>query len=217
MTIYCPTCNRSSEECAFVGEFCEFCAAEKIKRNIDLSGIAKVYQCRFCNRIKVANEFVSMKEDEDALGMAIRLSLRIKDCKVMVNDFRRGIAKCTLVCNYNNESFRFDTDIKVKLLHETCQRCYRISSGYFQGLIQLRGDRVRIERMLKRIERYMESSGAYITKTEDAPNGVDVYVSDKKAANEFFIEKKIKATRSYTLYGIKRGKQVYRNTYAVHL
>lgn len=213
MTIYCPTCNRSSEQAAFVGEFCEFCISDKLRRK--LPEMIRVYQCRFCKKIKVVNTFE--EDGERSLQRAVAVATKL-DCKVKILEQRRnGIIRCRLYCNYEDGKVSFEQEFKLKIQNETCQRCYRISAGYYQGIVQLRGNRMKMAKITEKLKAYLEKNGGFITKIEDVTNGFDIYVSDKQVTNNFFIQKEMKPERSYRLFGVKNGKKMYRNTYALHL
>lgn len=215
MPIYCPTCNRSNEECQFIGEFCEFCIADKLRKTIPKK--VDVYQCRFCNRVKVGQTWVEAGNEKRALGKAIMHDLNNK-FEVGVLDFgRRNRAKCMITKKLDLGSVSFEEDIEIKILHETCQRCFRISAGYYQGIVQLRGNREKMDRMMAKLSRYLERRDGYVTKVEEVQGGIDIYVSNKDAANGFFIAHDLKPVKSYRLWGMKKGKKVNRNTYALHL
>jgi nonsense-mediated mRNA decay protein 3 len=215
MPIYCPTCNRSSDDCHFVGEFCEFCTGDKLRKKIPKS--LTVYQCRFCKRVKVGNTWLEAGNEKRVVGKAVMHDIG-NGFEVGILEFgRNGIAKCLMTKKIDDAEVSFEAEIGIKRLHETCQRCYRISAGYYQGIVQLRGDREKMNRMMAKISRYLERRGGYITKVEDVTNGIDIYVSDKEAANNFFIDHDLKPLRSYRLWGMKKGKKVNRNTYALHV
>lgn len=75
----------------------------------------------------------------------------------------------------------------------------------------------RINNLIAKITKYVQRRGGFIAKMEDIEGGKDVYVSDKLMMNEFFKDYDIKPIRSFRLYGMKRGKKLYRNTYSLHL
>jgi NMD protein affecting ribosome stability and mRNA decay len=81
----------------------------------------------------------------------------------------------------------------------------------------LRGSGERINNLIKKITKYVERREGFITKIEIVENGKDVYVSDKLIMNEFFKDYELKPKRSFRLYGMKRGKKLFRNTYSLHL
>lgn len=215
MARYCPTCNRSSDECQFVGEFCEHCIAGKLRRT--MPKMIRTYQCRFCNRVKVGQTFMDPGNEKRVLGKAIAHELGSEFEVGVLNYGHRGVATCRVTKKFDGVPVSFEIDITIKELHETCQKCYRISAGYYQGIVQLRGNRDKMARLMAKLSRYLERRGGYITKVEDAPNGIDIYVSHKEAANGFFIAHDLKPVKSYRLWGVKRGKKVNRNTYSLHV
>ena len=215
MPKYCPTCNRSSDDCSFVGEFCGFCVADKLKRKMPKT--LKIYQCRFCKRVKVGQTFMEAGNEKRVLSRAIKYELGPAFEVGVLQYGRNGIAKCVITQAVEGGDAKFEADINIKLLHETCQKCYRISAGYYQGIVQLRGDREKMDRIQAKLGRYLERRGGYITKVEEADNGLDIYVSNKEATNNFFIDHDLKPLRSYRLWGVKKGKKINRNTYALRL
>ncbi len=215
MPKYCPTCNRSSDDCIFVGEFCEFCIAEKLRKHIPR--FIRIYQCRLCNRVKVGQTFMEPGNEKRVLGKAIMHEVG-SEYEVGVLEFgRNNIARCMITKKFDEGKVGFEVDITIKQLHETCQRCFRISAGYYQGIVQLRGTSDKMERMQAKLSRYLERRGGYITKVEGKDGGLDIYVSNKEAANNFFQDHDLKPLRSFRLWGVKKGKKVYRNTYSLHV
>lgn len=213
MTIYCPTCNRSSDECRFIGEFCEFCAASKLKMKVP--DFARISQCRFCERLKIKGEYVEM--NMDSLGRALKYALGIPTYKVKVESYSNGMAYIAVHGETEPAKAGVHMKIRIRIIHATCKRCFRISAGYYQGVIQLRGNRMKIERLKANLKRYLEKRDEFISKEEPETNGIDLYVSSKAAANSFFMDYKLKPEKSFRLFGMKRGMKVYRNTYALHL
>jgi NMD protein affecting ribosome stability and mRNA decay len=212
ITIYCPLCNKSSDEIRFVGNFCESCIIKKLEKRIPDK--VTVYQCRFCNRIKEGRIFSRM--GNKALARAIRIELKLQE-DVKVKAFNSEEVSAVFRAEVDGEKVIFPKRLALKIAHETCQRCYRISSGYYEAIVQLRGNFVKINSIIARITKYVEKRGGFIAKVDKVENGKDVYVSDKLAMNEFFNYCHLKPTRSFRLYGMKNGKKVYRNTYSMHL
>jgi NMD protein affecting ribosome stability and mRNA decay len=113
-----------------------------------------------------------------------------------------------------NEDFVvFNNTFDVKRIHQICQECYRKSSGYYEALIQLRGDKEKVNLMFQKLSKFITNKGAFISKVEELERGFDIYVSDKLITKSFFPTYKLKPKSSYTLYGIKNGRKIYRNTY----
>jgi NMD protein affecting ribosome stability and mRNA decay len=119
------------------------------------------------------------------------------------------------IFDVDDEKVNFNKKLLYKIAHETCQRCYRISSGYYEAIAQLRGDKQRIENLIAKITKYVQRRGGFIAKIESVENGKDVYLSDKLMTNTFFKDYDLKPARSFRLYGMKKGRKLYRNTYSI--
>ncbi len=216
MIKYCPTCNRSSEEARFIGEFCEFCVADKISAG--MPGSAEVEKCWSCGRIRTPEGFAAL--DYGTLAAALRKSMRLTDCTLDVKsmDERRQSAIVCITCKQGGEPVTFDKNIHVKFLRTMCQACYRRSSGYYEALVQLRGGPRVVETMAESITKFIEARDGIITRTERTPRGYDIYIGDKELANAYFaLHKNLSPLRSYKLFGVRKGKRLFRNIYSLHL
>lgn len=213
MAIRCPTCNRSSDEIKFIGEFCEECIANRIKDTVPDK--AKIYVCRFCNRIKSGGTF--RKLDKNTLAVALKKDLGANGFRVDVIHYHNGAASLEFECDYENAKVHFTKLVDIKTVIENCIDCTRMKSGYYEALVQLRGDGYLVERMAIKLTKYVEANGAFISKTEKEGTGIDMYISNKKLVSAFFMLYRLKPKRSYTLYGMKHGKELYRNIYALRL
>jgi NMD protein affecting ribosome stability and mRNA decay len=210
MTIYCPLCNKNSDEIRFIGNFCEDCVVAKLSKNVPET--ATILQCRWCKRIKDGETFARMSNK--SLAHAVKVGLKLKeDVKVTAHTGKEMDA--VFIFDVDGEKVQYNRKLPYKIAHETCQRCYRISSGYYEAVVQLRGDKQRIENMIAKLTKYVQRRGGFIAKTEDMDNGKDVYLSDKLMTNTFFKDYDIKPTRSFRLYGMKKGRKLFRNTYSV--
>jgi len=213
LTKYCPICNRSSDEIRFIGSFCEKCTIDRIKKKIPTN--IKILQCRFCKRIKEGQTF--SKISNKSIARAIKLGLKLPG-EVKVKGFDDEQINSYITDEVDNEKVEFPMQFAYKIAHETCQRCYRISSGYYEAVVQLRGNPEKIKNLIQKITKYVERREGFIARTEKVALGeTDLYISDKLMTNEFFHDYKLKPTRSFRLYGMKRGKKLYRNTYSLHL
>lgn len=212
ITIYCPTCNRSSDDTRFAGNFCEVCVIEKLQRNFPER--ITILQCRFCQRVKEGKTFFPLTKLSLSRIMEIELKLK---CKIKVREFSEKEVTADFIYDVDGQKVSFGRTLILKIAHETCRRCYQIKSGYYEAVVQLRGNRVKIERLTSMLTAFIEKNGGFIAKVEKEENGEDVYTSDKLATHEFMHLHKLKPIRSYRLYGVKNGRQVYRNTFSLHL
>lgn len=150
-----------------------------------------------------------------SLQRAVKIELKLP-FEVKATGHTAKEIDATLITEVDGDRVSFNKTFEYKIAHETCQRCYRISSGYFEAVVQLRGDRGRIDNLIAKITKYVQRRGGFIAKVDEMKEGRDVYVSDKMMMNTFFKDYDIKPVRSYRLYGERRGERLYRNTYALH-
>ena len=211
ITIYCPLCNKSSNDIRFIGNFCEECVVKKLE--VKIPETVTVFQCRWCKRIKEGKTFSRMSNN--SLQRAVKIELKLPyDVKVSAHTAKQIDA--TFITEIDEDRVSFNRTLNYEIAHETCQRCYRISSGYYEAVVQIRGDVKRTDNLIGKITKYVQRRGGFVAKIEDMGNGKDVYVSDKLMMNTFFKDYDIKPVRSFRLYGEKKGIKLYRNTYSLH-
>jgi nonsense-mediated mRNA decay protein 3 len=123
----------------------------------------------------------------------------------------------------------FDVDLHIK--RDVCERCSRISGGYYEGVIQIRAEgRVPEERELiaatdianRVVERErIDDRMAFISRVERKKEGLDIYVGTTRAAKQLsrtIIEELGGSFRaSPKLVGKKDGKSVYRVAFSIRL
>ncbi|MGI0141538.1 MAG: NMD3-related protein [Candidatus Micrarchaeales archaeon] len=209
MVRHCPTCNRSSDEVQFFGEFCEFCTIDRLGKKLPEE--IKITVCKRCGRIKVNNDFVD--KDDAAVEVVLQKAFRDFDLKLISALPEEAIVKLD---KHDQDISGIRRQVALKYQKVMCPKCNRQSAGYYEGIIQLRGNPEKAARMLHRLEKYYFERDEFISRMEKVNNGVDLYVSSKKLATAFIAERGLKAVMSYELYGLKHGKKLYRNTYSLH-
>jgi nonsense-mediated mRNA decay protein 3 len=123
----------------------------------------------------------------------------------------------------------FDVDVRVNRV--ACDRCSRISGGYYESKVQIRADRRTPERT--ELDRALEIAAttlelaqktdrlAFIAKTTWLREGLDLYVGTVKAAKRIAraLLREMGGTLSDSakLTGRRDGKDVYRVTFVVRL
>ncbi len=212
MLKYCPTCNRSSDEVRFIGEFCQVCITEKLSKKI--ADEAEISRCKSCEKIKTREGFAV--PDKNTIKDAISLSLKPK-CDIFIDSFDWKEADVRFRCEVDDERVAFTKKIAVKVNKVMCMSCYRRTSGYYEAIVQIRGDSVKCENMMKKLINFIDTRNTFTSRVDEIKNGYDLYLSNKKVASAFFEYYELKPKRSYSLYGVKRGKEVYRNIYLLRL
>lgn len=213
MEKHCPLCGRPSSDLRFIGEICEPCIVKKLKSSLPSS--VRIRACKFCGRTWSAGEFRDNKKI--SLAAAIRQGLGQKGCLVDVLSYDSESAKVRLTFEVDGRHAAFIEELGLERSYEMCRRCSRLKAGYYEAVVQFRGGARDAGRMSAALERFMGRRGAFVSKKVELKYGADVYVSDKKAASEFMLAWHLKPKRSYTLYGMKHGKKLYRNIYSVDL
>ncbi len=213
MTIYCPVCNRSSDVTRFIGEFCEPCVIKRLEA--ELPKKVTLVRCPTCGRIKARNAFVS--PTSVSIALAVKSSLRLPEYTLYARGALADPLSLEFMTEAEGEHVSFGRALELKIDRQMCADCQRRRSGYYEAVFKVHGDDVRVAKIAERFSHFIESNNGFISKTVRTGNGVEIYSSDKKAANEFFVQNRIKVKRSYSLYGMKRGRKLYRNIYSLIL
>jgi NMD protein affecting ribosome stability and mRNA decay len=211
MPRYCPTCGNSSDRMQFFGNFCEECTRKKFAESL-ISSI-EVYRCKSCGRIKAGGGFA--QPGSDSLAAAVKKQLGGYAIKIIGIGEDECSAKVLVSQDTAHGTISSEKEIVISYKKVLCERCYRKACNYHEAVVQLRGDMQRAQKMLARITKYFEDRNGFITKVEENDNGMDVYLSSKKLASAFMSRMDLKPVMSYTLVGVRKGKKVYKNTYAL--
>ncbi len=211
MPRYCPTCNRSEADVKFYGNFCEICAGEKL--SAELIDKVEIQKCKECQRIRVKGRFIT--ENRTNLEEALQQSFKKNHVHLIDYDAKEAIVKVSV--EGPEGKLTVDRKIKLKYGKTLCDRCYKVKCEYYEAVLQLRGDKNRIEKVVRHVKALFERNNEFISKMESKDGGIDVYLSSKRLATEFVAYYKLYPKMSYTLAGVKNGKKQYKNTYAIHL
>ncbi len=209
---HCPICNRTSNVIRFYGEFCEKCAGEMLGEKIPV--VIEIERCKKCGRIRTKE---GMKE-EDGKSLNLAAESKLKNYRIKLIEYSKDKALFDIVLDEGRQGrLSIEKEIGLEYKNITCESCYKRIGGYHEAVFQLRGDPERIERFVEKVGRYMEARGEFIARVDKVEGGLNVFISSKKSANAFISERDIAATASYTLMGLKSGKRIYKNTYAIRL
>ena len=212
---YCPICNTSSNDSEFVGELCLACFMKL--RSKKLPGKMNLMVCKRCGRIKTPQGYSN--ENKNALQAVVEKELKSKNATVkfkrMENEGKE--AEVEFKVEAEGRAIVIDKKVEVKILYTICDTCYKKASGYYEAVVQLRGDARSVEKVSEHLERFLEKGGSFVAKREEHAYGVDIYTSDKRATEMFLDRNRITSKKSYTLYSSRNGKNIYRHIYSVQL
>ena len=209
MPRFCPTCGNSSDKEKFYGNFCMSCARGMLKERLPKA--AEIRVCKRCGSIKVAGRY--MPDSARSIEGAIKPFFGRMGLKVLRYKGGSADIEVSEASEHGNLSVEYEIEIDQK--RSLCDTCYKKACSYYEAVIQLRGNNYKIARFIERVTRFLDINNGFVTKVERNDNGSDVYVSSKKLASAFISRMRIHPTASYTLAGVKKGKRIYKNTYAI--
>lgn len=205
MSLICPKCGRSSDEIRFVEAFCVDCYPVKLKCPAKM----EVEQCTRCGRVRIRGEWVDP-------GKRALSDYVIGKCK---GDFEQGtynMKEQTATFTMSKSGVEVERTIALEIKKTICWQCSRMSGGYYEAIIQLRGNPLKVKgHALMFIKKL--SKKTFIAKEEEKAGGLDIYVGNSKAVVELMSELKIKTLMTKKLVGVSEGKKLYRVTFLVRL
>lgn len=205
--LVCPKCGRTSDRIQFIEAFCIGCYPVNIK----IPKKTEIEQCKSCRKVRIKGEWGPYTKRKIAEYVTGRCRGDFASAEYHPE---KGTITFTIVKHGSEAKVELSVNVEIKTV--MCRHCSRISGGYFQGIIQLRGDPERIEKYAKTLMKGLEKK-TFITKTEEKDGGLDLYVGNSKAVVELLSELRIKALITRKLVGRERGKRLYRTTFLIRL
>lgn len=200
MAKQCPKCGTSSDEHPFVGSFCAPCYLDMNMPELPKQLV--IYRCRECNEQRFKNW------GEESMHLSMEHALKNK---VFGTPHVRILADSVLV-KYGKIEHEFSIPLKEK--ESLCDLCSQKFSGYYEGIIQLRGKYARdpafVEKLVLKLEKL-----TFVQKIVELKEGIDIYYGDKSITRSILSALKLKPKISNKLYGVKDGQLVYRTTFLI--
>lgn len=205
--LVCPKCGKTSDRIGFIDAFCVNCYPISIR----VPPKIEIEQCKACEKVRLRGEWVpySRKTISDYVAGKCR-----GDFQHAEYEPEEGVVLFTLIRDGKELKVRRNIEVEMKTV--MCRQCSRISGGYFQGLIQLRGDRKKVGKLAEKLLSRLEKR-TFITKEEEKDGGLDLYVGNSKAVIELVAELKMKALITRKLVGVQQGKKLYRTTFLIRV
>jgi nonsense-mediated mRNA decay protein 3 len=213
---FCFKCGKKSEK-LFDG-YCEECYV-KMNRLAKVPEKVEIEKCSKCDLVKIEGklqefdiiDFIKNKIESKGKIKKITLEPIKTGYNVIIDGRLKGTKKLK----------REEHKVRIKFKKFVCDSCGRFYAGYYEAIIQLRGDFpksvLRFIDVFVTRERSVDELSFY--RTEEVKGGLDVFIGSKKVANTLGKRLKdkynVEIKKSYMLYGKKDGKEVYRNVILV--
>lgn len=198
----CPKCGKSDKDKMFIEAFCVDC----YPYNFKIPEI-EIEECKRCGNIRFRGEWqpFNRKKFEEYVASKCRgdFSSVNYDSKKesLIFTVRKGKQEIII-----EKSFK--PTIKISL----CPECSRKAAGYFEGIIQLRGNEYEIKKYQRLLSDLLKKE-TFLSKLEEKKEGIDLYVGSSKAVIKILSEMGLKALMTKKLMGVRNGKRYYRTTF----
>lgn len=205
MKLICPSCGATSEEVRFSGPFCMKCKPVSIKCPKRL-----VYmRCGKCGKFRFKGNWVEFSLEKLEKEVISKCS-----GEFLSGTYNLDTQEATFYVGDKKEMYPAKMLVPVELEKVMCPECSRKSGGYFEAIIQLRGQNAKIKYYQKLMGRKL-SLVTFITKEETKKEGIDMYIGSSRAVVEVLSELGLRAKISRKLSGQKDGKRLYRTTFMI--
>jgi len=203
----CPRCGVSSRERDFVSAFCTRC----YEPHITVPAALSIPLCSRCSRAKIGKEWIP-KERFSLLSFILR------KCKGEIASGRYDDQKeeltLLLPAGAHFKELRFP--LKIEWKKTLCTDCSRASGGYFEAIVQFRGDEKLREKLAEKFRRFIAQK-TFIAHIAHVKEGIDIYTGSRPATEEVLAQLGVRSRASFKLAGVREGKRIYRATYAIRL
>jgi nonsense-mediated mRNA decay protein 3 len=205
----CPKCGARSSSKKFFGDFCEDCFLATI--DIELPRRIELPACRACGKVRISKW--------DVLNKTNLKSIVKRNAKGNYDSFHvyllggKNYEVVFLVSNGPN-CFEVRKEFSLVMNNSLCEDCSRATSGYYEAIIQVRGNNAK--RWAEKIIRELKNR-TFVSKYKELDEGIDIYVGSRKEASAALSILKRKPSISDKLYGVKDGRRIYRRTYCIRV
>jgi len=227
MRKFCPKCGKDTDE--LIGKLCSDChSLTGTPQKSLLQPSVKIDLCK-CTKVRFKNRWNHYPTLKDAIMSAIKNSSKFPkgmQIEITLPEGRTLEGKVSLpmtVKLIDSEGTSKESSMDAIITPMCCPVCSRKFGGYYESIIQLRGDDKDIKDILEYLEKRTgqqnrKEDSIFITKSEKKPGCIDVYMSSNKFAKKLSREvcslfSIADHKESVSDYGTKDGKELKRVTY----
>ncbi len=235
--IICPKCGKPTEQ--LIDNVCSECYF----KHFELAELPLVLHAKICSRCGALFDRGRWMDEGDLDEIVIQTV----EAHLMVHDQADDIEiyidhrkltpyiyriRVDVDAQIQGKTAHKELKCEVRIIREACDRCSRMSGGYFEGILQLRADgripsaeEIRLcKQIADNVVEKMRQKGdrlSFITDSIDLKEGTDLYVGSANTCRHICKGIIAKIGGSYsqspTLFGQKDGKDIYRTTFAMRL
>ncbi|MGC9436118.1 MAG: 60S ribosomal export protein NMD3 [Methanomicrobiales archaeon] len=233
-TSICPRCGAPS-----VG-LCPRCRAAEIDW-LQCDPVAYLVRCPSCGSIRSEGAWMEPPEERDEL---------VRDAVLRAVSFHRDVDPREIIieeipvspnrshCTVRVTALLYGVEVEdactldLEIRGEQCDRCSRLSGGYYEGVVQLRAtdrpttpyERDAAARIAEDLEESLQESGerlSFVSQIDEIHDGLDITVGSRHLGMEIAREIRQRLggviTTHPTLVGERDGRPIYRVTFLVRL
>lgn len=206
--IKCIVCGRDLEIDKNKDVICKSCKMKSEKYEKETTHITL---CKLCFRYKKGGKWYTPKEVQESITKYISYIFNIPEEEI---EEIKGYT-------YQYVDHESKTINEIHIGFGVCDECSRQIGGYYESIIQIRGDKNFVEKITTRVVQFVESSNmprAFITKIEKTRGGKDIYLGSKSIGKKFIKsldKKQYILKRSSSFYGVKDGKKITRDVFLI--
>ncbi|HEV8290100.1 MAG TPA: NMD3-related protein [Candidatus Norongarragalinales archaeon] len=214
----CPRCGHDSSDRRFIGSFCEKCFQET-QIIAEVPKALEIDLCKTCGRVKLKNEWTTFTGKSIAIWLdeKIKHQFKVEKKFIKVAQHPKEL-ECDIDYTYIVHGVPIDWKAGTRIpLHRTyCPDDMKMAGGYYEAIVQLRGDPKDVAKEERELARHLHSY-TYIAKTEHKKEGPDIYIGNKTMLQRFFEDNHVRFEASRRLMGQKQGKRLFLTTYLIRL
>ncbi len=201
--LLCPKCGKNSDEIGFIEAFCINC----YPANIRCPESVMVRICKGCKKIRMA--FGWEEYDPNELSKYV-----ISKCKgeFIFAKYHRDTQKAVLTLVKAGKSIKIEKNIALEIDENYCKDCRNLRGGYYETILQFRGNREKVERVAKKTEGWLRKH-SFVSKVIKSKDGIDIYSGKYQTITELAGYFGLSYEVSKTLVGRKEGKRQYKSTF----
>ena len=216
MKRFCYICGKKEE----IEGLCKDCYLEK-NTIIKLPDKVEIRICPKCNQILRKNSWQDLNMERYFKDLT-KNKVKIKKIKLLEEKRVDNIYEITFIGDLSNKIIKEEKHkIKVHFDRSVCYRCSRFDSGYYESIIQLRGEIK--EEILSFIMDKLEKSErkTFNFRLEKIKPGIDIYVGDKRVTKTIINSLKkrfnLKVKTTFKDAGFYQGKKIAKVIYAIRI